>query len=64
MNAAQSGPKRGAGTKVLIVEDDPGVAALLRRSLGFEGYDVEHVLDGLAALDAYERRTPHLSFSI
>jgi two-component system, OmpR family, response regulator MprA len=34
------------------------VAALLRRSLTFEGYEAELVSDGLAALEAYERR-PH-----
>jgi len=36
---------------VLVVEDDAGIAASLVRGLGKEGYDVEHVATGRAALD-------------
>ncbi len=60
MGSVHAATKRGEGARVLVVEDDPGVAALLRRSLGFEGYEVEHVLDGLSALEAYEQYHPNL----
>jgi len=45
---------------VLLVEDDPGVAALLRRSLGFEGYRVHHVETGPAAVEAVQEMGPDL----
>jgi two-component system response regulator MprA len=45
---------------VLVVEDDPGVAALLRRSLGFEGYRVHHVETGPAAIEAVSNSGPDL----
>jgi two-component system response regulator MprA len=45
---------------VLVVEDDPGVAALLRRSLGFEGYRVQHVETGTAAIEAVSSAGPDL----
>ena len=37
---------------VLVAEDDPGISEPLVRALGREGYDVTHVTDGPAALDA------------
>jgi two-component system, OmpR family, response regulator MprA len=46
--------------KVLVVEDDPGVAALLRRGLAFEGYDVTHVPDGGQALASVRDQPPDL----
>lgn len=36
---------------VLIVEDDPDIAALARHWLEREGYSVQHVLTGIAALE-------------
>ncbi|MCO5223558.1 MAG: response regulator transcription factor [Thermomicrobiales bacterium] len=45
---------------VLVVEDDPGVASLLRRGLAFEGYDVSHVSDGAQALVSIRNQPPDL----
>ena len=39
-----------AGSRILVVEDDPPLAATLRRVLATEGYDVEAVGDGNEAL--------------
>ncbi|HET7902217.1 MAG TPA: response regulator transcription factor [Candidatus Nanopelagicales bacterium] len=39
-------------SRVLVAEDDPGISEPLLRALGREGYDVTHVTDGPAALDA------------
>jgi two-component system, OmpR family, response regulator MprA len=36
---------------VLVVEDDPEIAGVLRRSLGMQGYEVRIAGDGEAALD-------------
>lgn len=38
--------------KILLAEDDLGIAQPLIRALAREGYDVEHVTDGLAVADA------------
>lgn len=51
---------QGQSLSVLVVEDDPGVAALLRRSLGFEGYLVQHVETGHAAVEAVKETGPDL----
>ncbi|MBN1422142.1 MAG: response regulator transcription factor, partial [Planctomycetes bacterium] len=45
---------------ILVVEDDPDMAAGLRDNLSFEGYDVIVVHDGPAALRAVAEETPHL----
>ncbi len=37
--------------KILLVEDDPGVAALVRKTLDEEQYEVTVAMDGTAALD-------------
>ena len=37
--------------RILVVEDDPRIASFLRRGLAAEGYAVEHVADGRAALE-------------
>ncbi len=37
---------------VLVAEDDPDISVPLVRALGREGYDVTHVTDGRAALEA------------
>jgi two-component system, OmpR family, response regulator MprA len=39
-----------AGSRILVVEDDPALAATLERVLATEGYDVEGVGDGNEAL--------------
>jgi two-component system response regulator MprA len=46
--------------RVLVVEDDPGVASLLRRGLAFEGYEVSHVSDGGQALISNRNQPPDL----
>lgn len=46
------------GASVLVVEDDRSVRESLERALRLEGYDVETVADGLAALDAVPRLRP------
>jgi two-component system, OmpR family, response regulator MprA len=44
--------------RVLVAEDDPGVASFLRRGLKFEGYDVEVAGDGASALDSVWKTSP------
>ncbi|RLP88328.1 DNA-binding response regulator [Micromonospora sp. BL4] len=46
--------------RVLVVDDDRTVSDVVCRYLEHAGYDVSHVGDGLAALDAVRDRTPHL----
>lgn len=48
------------GTRILVVEDEPGIAGFVRRGLTFEGYEVEVVTDGAAALRALRDRPPDL----
>ncbi len=44
--------------RVLVVDDDPGVRDSLRRSLVFNGYEVELAEDGQRALSAIALRRP------
>ncbi len=44
--------------RILVVDDDPAVLRMLARTLTAEGYEVEAVADGGAALAAVERRAP------
>ncbi len=53
-------PKGVRPVRVLVVEDDPGVASLLRRGLAFEGYEVSHVSDGGQALVSIRNEPPDL----
>lgn len=46
---ASSGAQAGA-TRVLVVEDDPGIATQLVRALVRGGYQVDHVVSGAEAL--------------
>ena len=46
--------------RILVVEDDPRMADLLRRGLIFEGYQVELVGDGETALSSSRDRLPDL----
>jgi two-component system response regulator MprA len=46
--------------RILVVEDDERIAASVRRSLTYDGYDVSVVHDGLAAIDAVRSAPPHL----
>jgi two-component system, OmpR family, response regulator MprA len=44
--------------RILVVDDDPGVRESLRRSLAFNGYDIELAEDGQRALAAIAMRRP------
>lgn len=46
--------------RILIVEDEPGIAGFLRRGLIFEGYVVEVAEDGRTALTILRDRPPDL----
>ena len=46
--------------KILVVEDEPGIAGFVRRGLHFEGYDVSVVADGAAALRVLRDCPPDL----
>ena len=47
-------------TRVLIVDDDPKITALLRRCFEGEGYDVEEAFDRASALRAVAANPPDL----
>ena len=53
MNSAMTGQSR-----ILVVDDDPRIAAAVRRALAYEGYAVEIVGDGPTALAAARDRPP------
>lgn len=46
--------------RILVVEDDPGVAAVVRRSLSFEGYKVDTAATGPEAMRALALELPDL----
>src|SRR5262249_15329444 len=46
--------------RILVVDDDPTVAEVVVRYLERDGYDVEVVGDGVAALDRARRSVPQL----
>jgi DNA-binding response OmpR family regulator len=46
--------------RILIVEDEPEIANYLRRGLAYQGFTVEAVADGIAALEAARERPPDL----
>ena len=50
----------GAPARVLVVDDEAAVRALLTRYLEVEGYDVDEAADVPTALDALARREPDL----
>ena len=45
---------------MLLVDDDPRVLTAVGRRLGFEGFQVDLVANGQAALDAVAARRPDL----
>ena len=47
-----------AMTRILVVDDDPGVRAVVTDALRLDGYEVEAVANGQAALGAMGRRRP------
>jgi len=50
----------GPGTRVLVVDDEPHVAEVLRDFLEEEGYEVAVALDGPTALETFVGFRPHL----
>ncbi len=50
----------GMSGRILVVEDDPRIAASVRRALAYEGYDVAVATDGRAGLDAARADMPDL----
>ncbi len=46
--------------RILIIEDDPALAKVLRDNLQFEGFDVTTVADGASALSEVKRSGPDL----
>ncbi|GAA3236946.1 response regulator transcription factor [Actinocorallia longicatena] len=48
------------GARIIVAEDDPGQAELVRRYLERDGHDVVVVHDGSAALSEFFRRAPDL----
>ncbi len=46
--------------RILVVEDEPSIAGFVRRGLHFEGYDVDVVADGLAAMRVLRDTPPDL----
>jgi putative two-component system response regulator len=59
MQNASTEPAR-TGARVLVVDDEPAVAELLRRLLTKEGYEVHIAGDGNAALAAVSQHNPHV----
>jgi two-component system response regulator RegX3 len=47
-------------TRVLVVEDEPSFVEALVVGLEREGFDVDIAVDGVAALEAFERQRPDL----
>ncbi len=50
----------GEGRTVLVIEDDPAVQTLVRKTLGMYGFAVETADDGLDGLMKLETLTPDL----
>ena len=50
-------------TRILIVDDEPQITRVLRRSLSSKGYEVQVASDGEEALDVYHAWKPNLIIS-
>ncbi len=46
--------------RILVVDDDPKITAMLKRSLAFDAYNVAVAADGQEGLAAYSSFSPHL----
>lgn len=58
---AASERERGQeSAKILVVEDEPSISGFVRRGLIYEGFDVDVVEDGKAALRVVDDRPPDL----
>lgn len=53
-------PLAGAPLRALLADDEPVALAVLRAAVERLGHDCTVVIDGAAALDAYERERPHV----
>ena len=49
--------------KILLAEDDPAMAELLKHVFTQEGFQVVHAKDGMAALALIRQEVPHLILS-
>jgi two-component system response regulator MprA len=59
MQTQSPAPARStAKTRILVVEDEPGIAGFVRRGLLFEGYDVDVATDGRVALSSLRDNPP------
>lgn len=58
--ADRNGPTGKKPARILVVEDEPGIAGFVRRGLHFEGYEVEVVADGAEALRVLRDTPPDL----
>ncbi len=47
-------------TTILLIEDAPDLAAVVRRELEAEGYEVLHAADGVTALQLFDRHPADL----
>jgi two-component system phosphate regulon response regulator PhoB len=56
----ESAPRAGASRRVLVVEDEPDIAALIAYQLTREGFRVETAANGPDALEAVHREVPDL----
>jgi two-component system response regulator MprA len=50
----------GVATRILLVDDDPKILALLQRGLAYEGFEVYTALDGTTGLAAAAEYQPHV----
>jgi two-component system KDP operon response regulator KdpE len=49
-----------SGARILIVDDEPGIATAVRRNLGAHGFAVQVAATGADALDQYAKQPPDL----
>src|SRR5258708_8270254 len=47
-------------TRLLLVDDDPKIIALLRRGLAYEGFEVYTAMDGESGLASAQKYQPHI----
>ena len=57
--SVQADAGRG-GARILVIEDEPGIARALKTNLSAHGFQVETADNGRAGLDSYKRRRPDL----
>ncbi|WP_344656662.1 response regulator transcription factor [Catenulispora subtropica] len=60
VSSSPAGFAGGTASEILVVDDEPGIRAVLASSLEFEGYTVRTANDGRAALAEVERARPDL----